>query len=112
MTGPRDGLRPEAVEVLIPGSGRAAVPPDVRFRYLDRWSALTTWRHQEPPMPGDSVIVPYGQSVLVDVRELSPLTCAECCFSFKGTVQKTRSCYRSQWRKYGAYLSRSRGNLA
>ena len=37
------------------------------FRYLDRWSALTTWKYNEPPIVGDSVVVPLGQAVLVDV---------------------------------------------
>jgi hypothetical protein len=42
-----------------------AVPPT--FRYLDRWSALTTWRYQEPPVAGDFVQIPQGQAVLLDV---------------------------------------------
>jgi hypothetical protein len=42
-----------------------ALPPT--FRYLDRWSALTTWRYQEPPVDGDTVIIPQGQAVLLDV---------------------------------------------
>jgi len=37
------------------------------FRYLDRWSALTTWRFQEPPVEGDFVQIPQGQAVLLDV---------------------------------------------
>ncbi len=37
------------------------------FRYLDRWSALTTWLNQEPPVEGDFVVIPDGQTVLLDV---------------------------------------------
>jgi hypothetical protein len=42
-----------------------ALPPV--FRYLDKWSALTTWRFQEPPVDGDTVVIPQGQAVLLDV---------------------------------------------
>jgi hypothetical protein len=40
----------------------------VYFRYLDRWSSLTTWKYQEPPVDGDTVVIPAGQSVLLDVN--------------------------------------------
>jgi hypothetical protein len=35
-----------------------------RRRYLDRWSALTTWLNDEPPVDGDFVVVPHGQAVV------------------------------------------------
>ena len=31
------------------------------------WSALTTWLNQEPPITGDFVMIPDGQTVLLDV---------------------------------------------
>ena len=31
------------------------------------WSALTTWLNQEPPIAGDFVMIPDGQTVLLDV---------------------------------------------
>jgi hypothetical protein len=37
-----------------------------RGRYLDKWSSLTTWADQEPPVDGDTVIIPFGQSVVLD----------------------------------------------
>jgi hypothetical protein len=67
-TGKRDAIRAVSVEVTVSGLGRATVDTSrVYFRYLDRWSQLTTWLNQEPPVEGDSVVVPYGQAVLMDV---------------------------------------------
>jgi hypothetical protein len=37
------------------------------FRYLDRWSDLRTWLHDEPPMEGDFVVIPPSQTILLDV---------------------------------------------
>jgi hypothetical protein len=31
-----------------------------------QWSSLTTWANQEPPLAGDTVVIPFGQSVLLD----------------------------------------------
>lgn len=67
------GVRaPEQVEtsqvnVTIPGRGLAYVPDDVEFLYIDKWSALTSWRNQEPPVDGDVVWIPDGQVILLDV---------------------------------------------
>ena len=70
LTGPRPygQIAPISVAVNVAGAGLALY--DARythFRYLDRWSALTTWQFQEPPVAGDTVIVPKGQMLLVDV---------------------------------------------
>jgi hypothetical protein len=57
-----------AVNVLSNGAGLAIYDPRyVYFRYLDRWSSPNTWRYQEPPVAGDSVVIPAGQLLLVDV---------------------------------------------
>lgn len=66
-TGARDSIRALSVSVTVPDSGLALVPSTVSFRYLDRWSSLTTWSGNEPPVSGDTVIVPDGQAILVDV---------------------------------------------
>ena len=29
----------------------------LRYRYLDRWSDPRTWKNEEPPMPGPSIVV-------------------------------------------------------
>ena len=68
VTGPRDAIRPLSIALTLPGRGAALYNASrTAFRYLDRWSALTTWAFNEPPLPGDSVVVPEGQAILVDV---------------------------------------------
>ena len=53
--------------VYIAGRGNAIANPDAKFMYIDRWSDLTTWRNQEPPVAGDLVWIPEGQVILLDV---------------------------------------------
>eukprot|EP00931_Biecheleriopsis_adriatica_P101149 TRINITY_DN76357_c0_g1_i1.p1 TRINITY_DN76357_c0_g1~~TRINITY_DN76357_c0_g1_i1.p1 ORF type:complete len:5100 (-),score=780.62 TRINITY_DN76357_c0_g1_i1:121-13482(-) len=68
MTGPRDsGIHPPSFEVMVEGVGLAIVHPDVRYRYLDRWSDERTWANREPPVDGDLVVIPDGQAVLLDM---------------------------------------------
>jgi hypothetical protein len=57
ITGQR---RPQDVEtmsisVLSPGLGYALVDDSAEFLYIDKWSALTSWLNQEPPLDGDLV---------------------------------------------------------
>ena len=70
-TSPRTSIQAVSVNVSIGGSTGGGVAlydaSKVFFRYLDRWSALTTWQYNEPPVEGDTVWVPVGQSILVDV---------------------------------------------
>ena len=44
-----------------------AVPILPSFRYIDRWSALNTWANNEPPKYNDTVVIPEGQTILMDV---------------------------------------------
>lgn len=37
------------------------------FRFADRWSARTTWGGGDPPVSGDSVVIPENETVLLDV---------------------------------------------
>lgn len=74
VTGARDAVRPNSLAVVLggpAGGGAALVPaaaaPGAVFRYLDRWSSPNTWANFEPPLAGDSVVVPPGQAILVDV---------------------------------------------
>lgn len=67
LTGARDAIRPLSVSVRTDTGAAVYDPSMVYFRYLDRWSALTTWKYQEPPVDGDTVLVPEGQAILVDV---------------------------------------------
>ena len=68
VTSARTSVEPVSVQVALASGGVALYDAAVTyFRYLDRWSALTTWQFNEPPVEGDAVIVPLGQAVLVDI---------------------------------------------
>lgn len=66
-TGARTTINTKSLVVTVEGKGGALVPRTVRFRYLDRWSEVSTWKNNEPPVEGDFVVVPDGQAVLLDV---------------------------------------------
>ena len=65
---PLDRLAEPSIVVTVAGKGLAVVPPLVRFKYLDRWSSVTSWMFQEIPSPGDSVTIPPGQALLLDTN--------------------------------------------
>jgi hypothetical protein len=69
ISGVRTEIQRESVLFTVAGSGRALVNDTTTtfFSYLDRWSARNTWLDDEPPGEGDTVVVPAGQAVLVDV---------------------------------------------
>ena len=69
VTTPRRSIEPPSVQVLVGGLGLALVndTSTCYFSYLDRWSHLTTWLNNESPGDGDTVVVPKGQAILVDV---------------------------------------------
>jgi hypothetical protein len=56
-----------SIEVNVPGKGTALVDDGAEFLYIDRWSELTSWLNQEPPVEGDIVWIPDGQVILLDV---------------------------------------------
>ena len=56
------------ITVWIPGRGYAAVNKSSSFLYIDKWSALTSWKYQEPPVEGDIVWIPDGQVILLDTN--------------------------------------------
>jgi hypothetical protein len=69
VTGARQNICPPYLRVgqRPLGGGYAVQNETVAFRYLDRWSQRNTWLNDEPPIEGDSVIVPEGQAILMDV---------------------------------------------
>ena len=69
LTGRRVFTRARGILVQHPAGmgGSAAVPHALRYSYLDRWSRLDTWLNFEPPVAGDSVIVPLDQTIIMDV---------------------------------------------
>ena len=44
-----------------------AVTGDKKYLYIDKWSEDATWGGETPPRDGESVFVPKGQSLLIDV---------------------------------------------
>jgi hypothetical protein len=56
-----------SVSVSIEGRGDALSNQNARFIYLDKWSSLTSWKNQEPPVSGDMVWIPEGQTILLDI---------------------------------------------
>ena len=69
ITNPRlpENVETSSIKVLVSGKGYATVPDSVEYLYLDKWSALTSWKNQEPPVDGDVVWIPDGQVILLDV---------------------------------------------
>jgi hypothetical protein len=71
-TGGRSGaIKPQATYVWVAGRGRALIVPNAggatSWEYLDRWSDHRTWLDSETPVDGDTVIVPEGEAVMLDV---------------------------------------------
>jgi hypothetical protein len=58
-------LEPVTVEVRLSRSGLAS--GDVEFSFVDLWSASSTWGGGRPPFEGDSVVVPAGTTIMLDV---------------------------------------------
>eukprot|EP00879_Flechtneria_rotunda_P011345 GHRR01011850.1.p1 GENE.GHRR01011850.1~~GHRR01011850.1.p1 ORF type:complete len:1721 (+),score=430.30 GHRR01011850.1:1256-6418(+) len=53
------------------GKGSASLNPaatqNVTYEYVDLWSRRTTWGGESPPMANDSVVIPAGTTVMLDV---------------------------------------------
>ena len=54
------------VMVLIVGKGFALT--DVTFWYVDLWSSPFTWKNLTLPVEGDFVVVPKGQTLVLDLK--------------------------------------------
>ena len=59
--------KPNAVDVIVDGLGRARNAPNTSYTYTDLWSAKTTWGGDAPPRAGDSVVVTTRQFIVLDV---------------------------------------------
>ena len=68
-TAPRPGLYPHdaTLELYISGQGNVATQQQV-FRYVNLWSNTDTWGGEFAPIEGDSVWIPTGLHLLVDVN--------------------------------------------
>lgn len=70
ITGRRrpENIETSSISILIPGRGYAIVDSSVEYLYVDKWSALTSWLNQEPPVEGDIVWIPDGQVLMLDIE--------------------------------------------
>lgn len=56
----------EKVMVFVEGKGFAI--SDIEFCYVDLWSSRFTWGGDEPPREGEFVVIPRGQTLVLDVK--------------------------------------------
>ena len=57
------------VMVYVEGKGYAISDNEsIEFHYVDLWSTAYTWMGGSPPRDGDTVIIPSGQTLVLDVR--------------------------------------------
>ena len=70
-TGPRLGLKKSTFSIMINGKALASNQGKV-FTYANYWSADSTWGGEFAPMEGESVYIPAGLNLLVDI-DASPV---------------------------------------
>jgi len=72
-TGPRIGLYLDEprLDIIVAGRGKVDTNEKV-YRYVSLWSQTSTWGGQFAPVDGESVAVPKGLNLLVDI-DTSPM---------------------------------------
>ena len=55
------------VTAHVAGKGHALTADTVKWSYANLWSSKTTWGGNDPPVVGDSVVITYGEYILLDV---------------------------------------------
>jgi hypothetical protein len=65
-SGKRPGLPEAMLEIYIDGQGLVSTN-ELLFRYVSVWSSDTTWGGEFAPMEGESIYIPTGLNLLVDV---------------------------------------------
>ncbi|KAJ8026136.1 Fibrocystin-L [Holothuria leucospilota] len=58
--------RTETAKVRVDVGTGIAVQNNADFFYIDVWSSIYTWNGTNPPVKGDFVIIPEGQTILLD----------------------------------------------
>jgi G8 domain/IPT/TIG domain len=71
ITGKRTGLIKPSLSFYINNKGYAFTG-DLTFKYAAYWSNPLTWGSDFPPVDGDSIVIPEGLNLLVDIAH-SPL---------------------------------------
>ncbi len=70
--GARIGLSSPSLQVEV-GTKGYAVNGGHSFLYINKWSEPATWGLEFAPREGDSIHIPKGQNLLVDVDEVKQL---------------------------------------
>lgn len=66
-TGSRPGLVDSSLVITMAGMGKVSTQGRL-FRYVSRWSQDSTWGGEFAPLEGESVYIPKGLNLLVDVN--------------------------------------------
>ncbi|XP_054766411.2 fibrocystin-L-like [Lytechinus pictus] len=66
QTGAHSPSERSQVRVQV-GSNGIATQDNADYFYIDVWSSVYTWGGNDPPIEGDFVIIPQGQTILLDV---------------------------------------------
>jgi hypothetical protein len=73
-SGSRPGLVSSSLVIEIAGKGRVSTQ-GLQYIYANAWSSTTTWGGEFPPLEGESIYVPKGLNLLMDV-DSTPLLMA------------------------------------
>ena len=65
--GPTDETHSGVCQVLVTHSDFGLAAGGVTYRYVDLWSRKTSWGGHNPPAEGDSVVIPKGATILLDI---------------------------------------------
>jgi len=65
-TGSRPGLHNSTLTIYIQGKGYVSLQ-GLKFTYVNAWSSDVTWGGEFAPLEGESVYIPTGLNLLVDV---------------------------------------------
>ena len=67
ITGKRPGLFNSTLTIFISGKG-LVITKGLVFRYMNYWSNPETWGDDFIPMEGESIVIPKGLNLLVDIK--------------------------------------------
>ena len=66
-TGKRPGLVESSLTIYIKGYGLVSTQ-DLLFRYMNYWSNTETWGDDFIPVDGETIVIPKGLNLLVDIK--------------------------------------------
>lgn len=66
VTGQRRGFVRTKVRVEVEDKGISTMER-ADYEYIDVWSSRFSWGYKDPPIRGDLVVIPKGQTMLLDV---------------------------------------------